>query len=226
MKRLITICVTAVLILAGSDAFSTPSRTEDSWTQNADGGTANATINYGTPSPNLWPQFGTLVNFDDKAVGTPVLWNDYVSVGVASIVETEGLGFFGRYASSQSQPCYVGTGKGGERGTDASVGWDGTIVIDLALPADMVGIGVANSRGGAEVLSVYNSVGSLLESYTLAAGTNIYPYITRPSYDISRIKIYGDFFAIDDLQFNPIPEPGTLSLLALGGLALLRRRKT
>ncbi len=210
MKKLITICVAAGLMFA----VGTP--------------VANGSISYGTPSPSLSPTFGTLVNFDDKAVGTPVLANDYVSFGVTSIVELEGLGFFGRYNSSQSAPCYVGTGPNGERGTDASLGWDGTIQIDLALPASMVGIGVANSMGGFETLSVYDSTGSLLESHQLIPGSNIYPVITRGAYDISRLVISGDCFAIDDLQFNAIPAPGAILLgsIGVGLVGWLRRRRT
>ncbi len=210
MKKLITICVAAGLMFA----VGTP--------------VANGSISYGTPSPSLSPTFGTLVNFDDKAVGIPVLANDYVSFGVTSIVELEGLGFFGRYNSTQSAPSYVGTGSSGERGTDASGGWDGTIQIDLALPASLVGIGIANNSGGTETFSVYDSVGSLLESYTVTTGTNVYAVITRGTYDISRLVITGDFFAIDDLQFNAIPAPGAilLSSIGVGIVGWLRKNRT
>jgi len=210
MKKLITICVAVGLIFTVSTQV------------------ANGAISYGTPSPSLSPTFGTLVNFDDKAVGTPVLANDYVSFGVTSIVELEGLGFFGRYSSAQSAPCYVGTGSNGERGTDASGGWDGTIQIDLALPASMVGIGIANNSGGPETLSVYDSVGSLLESHTVTTGANAYVVIARGTYDISRLVIAGDYFAIDDLQFNAIPAPGALLLgsIGVGLVGWLRKRRT
>lgn len=219
MKKLITICVVVGLMFA----FSTP--------------VANGAISYGTPAntglggsnSTPSPLFGTLVNFDDKAIGTPVLANDYVSLGVTSIVELEGLGFFGRYQSNQSAPCIVGTGSNGERGNDASNwGWDGTIQIDLALPASMVGIGVANSRGGFEFLSVYDSIGSLLESHQVATGNNVYTVITRGTYDISRLVITGDWFAIDDLQFNAIPAPGAILLGGIGAgfVGWLRRRRT
>ena len=172
--------------------------------------------------------FGTLVNFDDKAVGTSVLANDYISLGVTSIVELEGLGFFGRYQSTQSAPCFVGTGLGGERGDTVDYGWDGTIQIDLALPASVVGIGIANGRAGLETLSVYDSVGSLLESHAVTAGANVYAVITRGTYDISRLVITGDYFAIDDLQFNAIPAPGAFLLgsIGVGLIGWLRKRRT
>jgi hypothetical protein len=198
MKKLITICLVAELMFV----ISTP--------------VANATLNYGNPSPSLSPLFGTLVNFDDKPIGTAVGQYDYVSLGVASIVETSKVGFFARYSGTQSQPCYVGTGP--------NAGWNGTIVIDLASPADKIGIGVADSQGGPETLSIYGAGGVLLESYILDSGLNIYPYITRSSFDISRIQISGEFFAIDDLQFT-VPEPTTICLFGIGALSLIRRKK-
>ena len=209
MKKFITICVAVGMVFA----FGTR--------------VANAVISYGTPSPSLSPTFGTLVNFDDKATGTQVLWNDYVAVGVASISELTGAGaLFARYSGTQSQPNYVGTSSyeiGGAAG-----GWDGTIQIDLGLPASKIGIGVADSSGGPETLSVFDSWGTQLESYQLAAGGNIYAVITRTAYDISRIRITGDFFAIDDLQFNVIPAPGAILLgsLGVGLVGWLRRRRT
>ena len=212
MKKLITICVTVGLMFT----FGTP--------------VANAVISYGMPSPSLSPTFGTLVNFDDKPTGTQVLWNDYVSVGVASITELTGAGsLFKRYDGSQSQPNYIGTGPTYSIvGTPLPSGWDGTIQIDMALPASMVGIGIANSKAGFETLSLYDSGGSLLEQHTVAIGANVYAVITRGAFDISRLVISGDCFAIDDLQFNAIPAPGAILLgsIGVGLVGWLRRRRT
>jgi len=219
MKKLILIFVAAVGLLFAVS------------TQNA-----NAAISYGTPADtgsggsNSTPSllFGTLVNFDDKAHQSPVLWNDYVSVGVASITELTGAGqLFARYSYSfQSQPNIVGTGSHEIGGVDW--GWDGTIQIGLALPANMVGIGIANNQGGPEFVSVYDSGGSLLELHQIASDGNVYPVITRGTYDISRLVITGDFFAIDDLQFNAIPAPGALLLgsIGVGLVGWLRKRRT
>jgi hypothetical protein len=148
------------------------------------------------------------------------LWDDYASVGVASITELTGTGAaFARYSGTQSQPNYIGTGSG--------YGWDGLIRIDLALPASMIGIGIADSSGP-DYLSVFNADGNLLESYLVTQGSNVYPIITRPTYDISRIEILGDFFAVDDLQFNAIPAPGAIVLgtLGVGLVGWLRRRRS
>jgi len=200
---------------------------------------ANAAISYGTPADtglggsNLTPSplFGILINFDDKATLTQVLWNDYVSVGVASITELTGAGqLFKRYSlSSQSQPNFIGTGPNYDVPSGPqSWGWDGTIQIDLALPASMVGIGIMNSLGGPEFLSVYDSTGSLLESHQVAPDGNVYPVITRGAYDISRLVITGDWFGIDDLQFNAIPAPGAFLLgsIGVGLVGWLRKQRT
>ncbi len=219
MKKLIIICVAAGLMFA----VGTP--------------IANGSISYGTPADTglggsnstPTPLFGTLVNFDVKAPGT-VLWDDYVSVGVASITETTGAGaLFARYSGSpQSQSNLVGTGT--YENTGVNWGWDGTIQIDLAQPASMVGIGIMNSLGGPEFVSIYDSTGFLLDSYQVAAGSNVYPIITITSgaYDISRLVITGDFFGIDDLQFNAIPAPGAILLGSIGAgfVGWLRKRRT
>ncbi|OHB65053.1 MAG: hypothetical protein A2168_05680 [Planctomycetes bacterium RBG_13_50_24] len=203
MKKIVTICVLLGLFVSlGSSS-------------------ANAAISYGTPSPALNPVFGTLIDFDDQPIGTPILPNDYAAFGLASITElTVGPPAFARYGGTQSQPNYIGTG--------AQYGWNGIIRFDLALPASQIGIGVADSAGGPEILSVYNSGGVLLESHVLTPGMNIYAVITRPIYDISRIELAGEFFAADDLQFNTIPAPGAI-LLGTIGVSLvgwLRRRRT
>jgi hypothetical protein len=203
MKKIVTICVLMGLVVS----FGSSS--------------ANAAISYGTPSPALNPVFGTLIDFDDQPTGTPILLGDYAAFGVASIVElTFGPPAFARYAGSQSQPNYIGTG--------FDNGWNGTIQIDLARPASQIGLGIADSAGGPEILSVYNSGGVLLESYVLTPGANIYAVITRPTYDISRIELTGEFFAADDLQFNAIPAPGAILLgtIGVGVIGWLRRRKT
>ncbi len=204
-------------------------------------GTAFAIPFTGSPSPSLSPVFGTLINFDDKATGTPVLPTDYLSKGVI-VSETESLGIFARYSGSQSMPNYIGTGPTGERGTgikydggslvdSASTGWDGTIRFTFFNLASRVGIGIADSLPGTgdgpEVLSVFGIGGTLLERFTAPAGLNVYAGFTRSSFDISYFEVSGDFFAVDDLQFNTVPEPGTLLLIGSGltGLVALSRRR-
>jgi hypothetical protein len=199
-------------------------------------GSADAIAFLGTPNPSLSPVFGKLVNFDDKPAETEILPTDYVSLGVASITEIEGLGSFARYdTSSQSNPNYIGTGFGGERNPNCTIdcGWDGTIRFELQNLASMVGLGIADSRGGAEILSIYDANFNLLETFTAPVGMNSYVVFQRTNADIKYFEIKGDFFAADDLQFNvpnvvSIPEPATmLSLIAFGalGAASVYKRK-
>jgi len=191
---------------------------------------AGATPFLGTPSPNLNPVFGTLVNFDDKPTLSPVLPGDYAAVGVASITELEGLGTFARYPSSQSLPNAIGTGTLGERGGDGDpFGFDGTIRFRFANPQGMVGIGIAETPGAQlPVLSVFSSNLTLLETFTPAFGLNIYAGFLRNTNDIGYLQVRGDGFMLDDLQFRTVPEPGTASLVgftivSMAGLGLRRR---
>jgi hypothetical protein len=177
VKRILVVTAIVALVLA----FSVSPVAADSYA--------------GTPSPSLDPVFGTLVDFDDQATGTEVSWDDYVGLGVASITETEGVGVLSRYFSSQSQPNYVGTG--------STSGWEGTILIELMVPTNMIGIGIAKSTVGAEALNIYDVDHNLLETTTAPIGENdVYVYFERSDNDIKFLEIIGDYFAIDDLQFN------------------------
>ena len=82
------------------------------------------------------------------------------------------------------------------------------------------------------MLSFFDSGGQLIESGTSPAVANNLSFVGIVS-DIpaTRVVISATIgngkFGIDNLQLQTavIPEPGTLSLLTLGGLAVLRRRK-
>lgn len=82
-------------------------------------------------------------------------------------------------------------------------------------------------------LRAYNSSDDLLEQFTtppLAYGEVYTAMINRASYDIAYIiaggtASAGDTVHLDNLAANIIPEPATIFLLGLGGLALTNRRK-
>jgi hypothetical protein len=193
---------------------------------------ASATSFTGTPSPSLSPVFGTLINFDDKPAGgdlstdgTPLAANAYQSMGVYSITSDKGnLGIFN--SSPQSSPNYVGTG--------SSNNFDGTILIQFTNLADKVGIGISDSLN-THILSIFGSAGpgsAPLDSLTIAGGlaSNTYVGFEWPTFDIAYFQITGNFFLIDDLQFESqvvVPEPAMTGLLccSLLGLLLLAERK-
>ncbi|WP_324984143.1 hypothetical protein [Nostoc sp.] len=152
-----------------------------------------------------------MINFDDQPSGTLVGVSDYLAQDVTSIRELEGLGTFARYGiSRQSQPNYIGTGRNGERGTDGNLGWDSTIEFQFTNLVNQVGIGIADSQGGPEILSIYDTNYNFLESFTAPKGASTYAGFSRASNDIKYFEIKGDLFAVDDLQFQFVPEPSTI----------------
>jgi len=172
----------------------------------------------GTPSPSLFPRFGTLITFDDLPTGVLLPPDWYSALGVRSIANVDMTGHPLRtFTSTQSLPNYVGTGP--------AAGWDATILISLARPAHMIGIGVANGIG-LDTLTAFDSQMRWLEEMNVPEGGNSYAGFRRGESGISFLRITCDFCAIDDLQFgdmSPVPEPSTMLLFATGTMALVTR---
>ncbi len=213
--------VVGLCSLAGAAPFTgTPSDTAD-----------------GVPLPS--PTFGTLIDFDHNqptgaaidalAADIPQLMsNAYAPVGVTSITETSGSGFIGLFSpSSQSLPNYAGIADSG--GFNGS----GTILVQFAGLADKVGIGFSDSVN-THVLSIFGSGGPTsapLETITIPGGSspNTYAGFERQFFDIAYFQIMGNFFLIDDLQFESqaVPEPATIWFLcsSLLGVFLFGTRR-
>ena len=184
---------------------------------------AHAALLTGTPSfgngpSNMTPVFGTLINFDDVATGSPLVANHYAGVGVTSITNTLGPAL-GYYRSSQSGINYVGTGGGN--------GWAADILIEFTALQASVGLGIAGSTG--LQFDLLDASMNVLEGYSLTSPSNAYYYVNRPTADTKFLRVVGNHIAIDDLQFaTGIPEPETYALM-LAGLGVVgfmaRRRK-
>ena len=186
---------------------------------------AHAVLVQGTPSTggpaNMTPQFGTLIDFDDVATGSPVVANHYAGMGVTSIASS--IGTLGYHPTSQSGINYVGTG--------FENGWDADILVEFSVLQAAVGIGIAGPT--TLQFELLDAAMNVLEGYSLTTTpVNTYYYINRATNDTKFLRVAGDFVAIDDLQFDTktvpqVPEPETYALM-LAGLGLvgwMARRK-
>jgi hypothetical protein len=99
-------------------------------------------------------------------------------------------------------------------------GTSGFFLDELAGPS--MGLGATSMINGWEVKDAW---GAFATSLTIAAGNN--GNVTIEILDASATPNYA-LFIVDYFEFEEIaaiPEPATMSLLALGGLAMLRRRR-
>ena len=172
-----------------------------------------------------------VIDPDDYPAGT-VLNNLYPDVTLRAL----GVGPLNDHVLSLTSPlATTGTRVFGHTGDFPTLWGDGNfdwMRVDFAKGAIKVSLDfIADNNDANAVFNAYNSVGTLVDSDgsvgTFSPGQSVTLTVEAP--DIAYVTAEGDpihqidNWALDHLVY--VPEPATLSLLALGGLAVVRRRK-
>ena len=160
----------------------------------------------------------TLINFDTLTSGDAVN-TQYTSLGVtiSGTTGNSGTGGSTTVRAANWDPIYIG---------NQDNGWNGSIIFDLSAGATQFGLELIDSIPS--YLEVYDAANNLIESFTTtASGSNIFVGIDTGSTLFTKAIISGNFYAVDDVQFNvaAVPEPTTLALLALGLVAIGARKR-
>ncbi len=187
----------------------------------------------------------TMINFNTYASGDPVVlgqgsettmyYDEYIDDGVVFDYRP--------YGDPNGDMSYVNDGGadfdaaqaiGGSLNIAIPGGAEDSFAMVFNVPVRAFGFWVVNNNTepNGVTFTAKNSSGDVLETVSLE-GSLIDGTIGVADYgfmgvwadeDIARVEITKDAAILDDLRFSELPEPATMGLLALGGLALLRRR--
>lgn len=171
----------------------------------------------------------------DEVPGKTVVNDLYLSQGIGFsrddgyAVPIKDWSELGRFTTSR--PNVISTVKGTFEGQEVP-SWSMHLNVDFSTPMTELGCYFGNDQGGytAMTLTVYDEAMTVLGSVSVSPNDNtIVDQFIGLSSDIpfSSARLENDStwlsVAVDDVSFG-VPEPGTVSLLGLGCLALLRRK--
>jgi hypothetical protein len=196
-----------------------------------------------TSNGNPVTSAATVINFNNLAEGA-VLSNQYAGLGVTFSPDPAIASGTDMHATSAT------TGDVGTLGTPSLVGgmvihtlsgWnnetdDPNILADFTSPQGFVSVDFASNSTASTVpseIDLYDSAFTLIGFAVANPAGQANPYqqtvsFTSPSNNISHVVIwpgeFNDWVAWDNFTFNAVPEPASLSVLALGALVMRRRR--
>lgn len=193
--------------------------------------------------------FAVTINFDDLA-DDAILGNQYAGLGVTFSAGHTSTGIANPTFSSSgwatNSSMEVATIAGGDIGGGVTAPMSGTVVhsfdgwlsedgdpsvtIDFAtaissFSVDFGGVAAANlGFTGAYAIDGANNV--VASALVTASGTST---VSMSGLNVNRVVLvvgdFGDWVGFDNVSFEPVPEPATMTLLALGALAARRRKK-
>ncbi len=196
------------------------------------------------------PSTAELTFFTDRtawetAVAEPVTVEDFDSIGTyqlieginnAGLIDIELINLAGQNewnaVTSGGSQNVNGTVfyQGGCNANSETVSNSGADFIDLHLPRPVMAFGAdfaSTHSGDGLTLSVNGETFEFSNLLPAEQGSGFVGFISTEHFSVVRLfdADKREAFGVDNVSFALTPEPGTIALLALGGLGILRKRK-